>query len=334
LFSVAVPGSVASQASRELRTFVCGQIARACSTFCIDEVIVYNDEGESRGVYLVHYYCHHNLFYLFYFILVDKSTGTSSKIDSSAFLARNLQYSETPIYLRRALIPQHADLSCASMNPSLEAPHHVKMHERCTFREGIIMKKPPGNRPNNGGTGSFVEVGLKLPCLIDRVLPADTRVTVRIQSYDKNGRKFLLGKAVSPMVPREEEGTYWGYATRYASSFNEIFSNNSFGGGGYDYKIGVSEKSKLSVESRKFKIPPFQHLLIVFGGEDGIEDVVENDDQLNMNGSDAFKLFNAYLNTSPTPSGCRSIRTEESLFISLSRLSPIIEQAQSTQSTN
>lgn len=258
--------------------------------------------------------------------IVDKS-ATTSKIDSSTFLARNLQYSETPIYLRRALIPQHSDLQYAAMNPSLEAPHHVKANDRPNFREGIIMKKPPGNRPNNGGTGSFVEVGLKLPCLIDRVLPPDTRVTVRIQSYDKNGRKFLLGKAVSPIVPREEEGSYWGYTTRYASSFNEIFSNCSFGGGVYDYKIGISEKSKMSVESKKFKLPEFQHLLIVFGGADGIEDVVENDEQLNMNGSEAFKLFNAFINTSPTPRGCRSIRTEESLFVSLAKLSPIIEQA-------
>ena len=43
--SVAVPGSIASHPSRELRTFLSGQVARACVIYCVDEIIVYDDKN-------------------------------------------------------------------------------------------------------------------------------------------------------------------------------------------------------------------------------------------------------------------------------------------------
>lgn len=45
--SVAVPGSVLDNAqSPELRTYLAGQIARACVVFCVDEIIVFDEDGE------------------------------------------------------------------------------------------------------------------------------------------------------------------------------------------------------------------------------------------------------------------------------------------------
>lgn len=69
--------------------------------------------------------------------------------------------------------------------------------------------------------------------------------------------------------------------------------------GGYDYKIGTSDRAKLSVDDRKLKVPPFKHVLLVFGGSDGLEDSVENDEALGMAGSEASKLFNAFVRTTP-----------------------------------
>jgi len=78
------------------------------------------------------------------------------------YLARILQYAETPPYLRRSLLPQHADLQFAGLLPTLDAPHHVRQLDRCSFREGVTLDKPPGTRPGGSGkTGSFVDVGLK-----------------------------------------------------------------------------------------------------------------------------------------------------------------------------
>jgi methyltransferase len=41
---MAIPGSLIEKVqSKELKTYVCGQLARAATLFCVDEVIVYNE---------------------------------------------------------------------------------------------------------------------------------------------------------------------------------------------------------------------------------------------------------------------------------------------------
>merc|ERR1719357_812597 len=45
--SIALPGSILDNAQTpELRTYLAGQVARALAVFCIDEVIVFDDEGK------------------------------------------------------------------------------------------------------------------------------------------------------------------------------------------------------------------------------------------------------------------------------------------------
>lgn len=45
--SVALPGSILDNAqSPELRTYLAGQIARACTIFCVDEIVVFDEEGQ------------------------------------------------------------------------------------------------------------------------------------------------------------------------------------------------------------------------------------------------------------------------------------------------
>eukprot|EP00958_Prasinococcus_capsulatus_P029795 scaffold7698_cov444-Prasinococcus_capsulatus_cf.AAC.1 len=49
-------------------------------------------------------------------------------------------------------------------------------------------------------------------------------------------------KAVPPSAPRESpQRLYWGYTTRVASSFSNVFTSCPFKGGRYDYVIGTSE---------------------------------------------------------------------------------------------
>lgn len=44
---MALPGSVLDNAqSPELRTYLAGQIARACGVFCVDEVVIFDERGE------------------------------------------------------------------------------------------------------------------------------------------------------------------------------------------------------------------------------------------------------------------------------------------------
>ena len=77
--SIAVCSSMVDNAqSMELATMLAGQVARCAGIFCADEIVVVDDYGQRGG---------------------------GNEISScAAFLARVLQYMETPQYLRRTLI--------------------------------------------------------------------------------------------------------------------------------------------------------------------------------------------------------------------------------------
>jgi predicted SPOUT superfamily RNA methylase MTH1 len=96
--------------------------------------------------------------------------------------------------------------------------------EECPFREGVVVA-----RPVKAGGASWVNIGLTKDCQIDRVLPAGTRVTVRLTSSLK--AKVLTGVAVSPDTPREEAGLYWGYQTRLAAGLSHVWSECAYAGG-------------------------------------------------------------------------------------------------------
>ena len=125
---------------------------------------------------------------------------------------------------------------------------------------------------------------------IDRVLTPGIRCTVEFDPnvYGSTGR--IRGKVVSPSAPREDDGMYWGYTTRLASSINAVFDNCPFEGG-YDLKIGTSERGDVSVDDKKFSLPAFEHALVVFGGVAGIEECVDADEKLRIPGSESRKLF-------------------------------------------
>jgi len=118
--SVAIPGSVIEIAqSAELRTYLAGEIARAVTIFEVDEVIIYNEdptrtmESSTSGVY----------------------EGSSKPSDPNIFLARILQYLETPSYLRKLLFPVHKDLQYTGLLNPLDAPHHMRLDEMRLYRE-------------------------------------------------------------------------------------------------------------------------------------------------------------------------------------------------------
>jgi len=197
----------------------------------------------------------------------------------------------------------------------LDCPHHLRANEDSKFREGVVVEQQ-----TSGGKGSFVNVGLLKSASIDRVLDSGTRVTVELDDWKGStspARKKLVGKAVAPSAPRERDGRYWGYSVRLAAGIGNVFSECPFEGG-YDLSIGTSERGQ-DAQLPSFKLRPFRHLLIVFGGLGGIEDAIEGDEQLKSN--KAQQLFDHYVNAC-SRQGSRTIRTEEALLISLSVLHP------------
>ena len=175
--SIALPGSVLSNCqTRELRTLLVGQIARAATIYHVDEIIVFDDKlGKKNNNYnrgsSWRDFKRRQIF----------QDGDKEKEDSASpekktteaddekertfehrprsthqeFMARLLQYCECPQYLRRVFFPMHPDLQFAGLLAPIDAPHHVRAEDRSKYREGVVMRK---NSPNGN---SFVNCGIR-----------------------------------------------------------------------------------------------------------------------------------------------------------------------------
>ena len=315
--TIALAGSVIANAqSAELRTYLAGQIARAAAVFTVDSIVVFRDSpAETTHITPA---------------ASTTSGGTTSdlsgefrgahrQLDPSAFLARICQYLECPQYLRKHLFPVHPDLKYAGLLNPLDAPHHVREKEWSQYREGVVV-----NRPASGGCWVNVGIGQQ-DVLLDRPLPKSTRVTVEM--LDDHTRRTagggkLRGKAVSVEQVRAS-GQYWGYDVHLCSSFGDIFTSCPYTADGtYDFTIGTSDRGRDiqsggAASDDSFRLPKHRHLLIVFGGLNGLEECVASDESVKTGRVES--LFDCYINTC-VRQGSRTIRTEEAVLITLSLL--------------
>jgi len=201
--SIALPGSIMQNAqSRELRTYLAGQVGRALAIFNIDEVVVFDDRSMS-----------------------EIEAAGSAYGDPNIFLGRILQYLECPQYLRKKVFAIHPDLKYAGLLNPIDTPHHMRANEDRPFREGIVVEARPSN-----GKGSLVHVGTRQYLQINKALKPGVRVTVDVEKKE----------AVEPTKPTKDLGVYWGYNVRLAKSLKDVFVESPFEGG-YDCAIGTSE---------------------------------------------------------------------------------------------
>jgi hypothetical protein len=63
----------------------------------------------------------------------------------------------------------------------------------------------------------------------------------------------MEGTVVSLTAPRNEDGTFWGYATRLTSLINAIFTECPYEGG-YNLRVGTSKKGGVSIDDPKFQL--------------------------------------------------------------------------------
>ena len=128
--SMAIPGSILRGAqTRELRSYLVGQIARAAVVHEVDEIIVFVDSAYEASA-----------------PDLDKTP--------SVICCRLLQYLECPSYLRKALFPVHPDLALAGLLPTLDTPHHMRREDISLYREGVVVENKASS------TGCYVNVGL------------------------------------------------------------------------------------------------------------------------------------------------------------------------------
>ncbi|TNN51572.1 putative methyltransferase C9orf114 [Liparis tanakae] len=294
--SVALPGSVLDNAqSTELRTYLAGQIARACVVFCVDEIVVFDEYGEDVTS------------------VEGEFKGVGKKGHACIQLARILQYLECPQYLRKWFFPKHQDLQYAGLLNPLDSPHHMRMDDESEYREGIVL-----DRPNKPGKGSLVNCGMRKDVRIDKQLQSGLRVTVKLNNTQKQESKLCKGAVVPPHLPRTEGSIYWGYNVRLASCLSAVFTESPYAEG-YDLTVGTSEKGSSMDQTTlsPFKYVHSRHLLVVFGGLQGLEASVDTDQNLEV--TDPSVLFDLYLNTCPNQ-GSRTIRTEEAILVSMAGL--------------
>jgi len=169
---MAVPGSiVANCQTRELRTQITGQIARAATIYHVDEIIVFDDQLSRKQTSTRNNYYRKNRDDQ---RRNDKSMEEPEKkedqgddinnnnnpnqirrsSDPHAFMARILQYCDCPQYLRRHFFPMHPDLQFAGLLAPVDAPHHVRAEDRCPYREGVVLEKTHSG-------GSLVNCGIR-----------------------------------------------------------------------------------------------------------------------------------------------------------------------------
>ena len=146
--------------------------------------------------------------------------------------------------------------------------------------EVVVEEGAGGNNKGNGDNDGTILVDCGVPNNLVRCVSSMYFVCFVPHS---NRKGLMKGTAVSPTTPRDEEGMYWGYTTRLASSINAFFEEFP-NEGGYAMKVGTSEHGDVSIDDVKFGLKrtsvkggataklqnenseAFDHLLIVFGG--------------------------------------------------------------------
>lgn len=340
----------------EQKTLLAGAIARALAVFCVDEVVVFDDDRahtSKHNDYDTDYEAPNTSPDNLLSGAPPPSKGYTAYSDPSHFLAHLLSYLETPPYLRKHLFPMHPNLRTAGLLPSLDMPHHLRANEWCDYREGIVVStstdqgSPDRNGPkrgkshnNHGHThyanddrnpdrrGSIVDTGLSQKVVLpDISLPEHARVTVRFSQGAPD-----QAEPVHSSAPRSEAGYYWGYYVRRCRSLSDVFTECPFDGG-YDLSFGTSERGapvSHVLDEDPHSLPDYKHLLVVFGGVAGIEAAIRNDHQLqqmSIQPSDAEKLFDYWVNLLPGQ-GSRTIRTEEAVWLGLTSLRGLVESNQ------
>lgn len=95
---------------------------------------------------------------------------------------------------------------------------------------------------------------------------------------------------VAPEQASAELGAYWGYTVRVADSLQALFDESPFDRG-YDLKLGIDSSGE-PVSTHTFAdCDDVEHVLLVFGGLDGLEGLVEADESLKVKLEEYQSIF-------------------------------------------
>ncbi|MDR0460593.1 MAG: RNA methyltransferase [Nitrososphaerota archaeon] len=270
--SIAIPASIISDTPhlRE-KTSKIGLIARAAAIFRVNKIIVYPDSTREN------------------------------QLRDLKFIAKILNYIETPQYLRKNLFKIESDLQYVGILPPLRAPHHpnsgknrdLKVGE---YREGIIL--------NQTKEGLIVDIGVQSTALLrERQFSVGERLTVQVIKNDNNRVEIQV-------VNRDDVSTYWGFQVIVEDqTFGHMLQTQLF-----DLVISTARIADNFVDvSDKIakRWSKAEKVLIAFGAPSrGLHEIVK-EEGLRLEAVSDF-----IVNTVPKQ-GTATVRTEEALLISL-----------------
>lgn len=223
------------------------------------------------------------------------------------FLNLLFSYIETPQYLRKRLFRHQNALKFAGLLPPLATPHHQVDVElrKGEIRDGVLFL--------DEGT-PVVDVGGPHPLNIRNppkfsLKDKQIRVYARIDAI-KPGKEELEAYLIPPEKARSEN--YRGYrVTKSHATLSKVMKTqrDSF------VTIATSRKCKSFKSSTREEIPSNKPVLVFFGSPYyGIPEM------LKVEGEKIGNLVDFCFNILEDP-GTRSIRLEEAILVSLSRLS-------------
>jgi predicted SPOUT superfamily RNA methylase MTH1 len=197
----------------------------------------------------------------------------------------------------------------------MDLPHHQKIDDRLPYREGVTLP------PKRGVKGTLVDIGIGQAILPSETIEPQTRITLdmsHVKESATNAEYIANATMAKPTDPTTKLGYYWGYSTRQASSLSTVITESPYPTG-YDFVIGTSERGTPLTSTVVSSLPNFSHLLVVLGGQAGIEAAAENDPELKLDSRNISELFDWWINCVPGQ-GSRTIRTEEAIWIVLGQL--------------
>ncbi|CXI50925.1 RNA methyltransferase, putative [Plasmodium berghei] len=329
--SVAIPATIINNKNDVIKSYISSYLARIFTIFSISKIYIYDDGFElnrnerneiknsiSQKTNKDHPSCSST-----------EKNENNKKYEYSylcKYLHFNLQYLETPQYLRKHIFPITNFLKHSGLMSPVDAPHHLRSDEWLPFREGVVIKKNSNN--------IIVDVGLFSNVLVENIynINVGTRVTILFNSdgfnnfKNKNTKNLFIGKVIHPSMPKLYN-IYWGYTIQILKNITDVFDIQ------VDCIIGTSERGD-PIQDLKTQIKNAKSILIVFGNRDGVEDLFIKEREIKKNKmytgkkrikvlNKILKKFDYFINTCPKQTS-RTIRTEEAISITLSLFQSIL----------
>jgi predicted SPOUT superfamily RNA methylase MTH1 len=148
--SIAIPASIVEDTPhlRE-KTYKIGQIGRASSIFCVEQIMIYYDKIEQN------------------------------QTKEADLIASILKYMDTPQYLRKMLVKIDPQLSFVGILPPLRSPHHLFSKKREELKIGMVRQGAVIESKNGH---SLVDIGVGKPAIVEENLTKWQKITVKLTS--------------------------------------------------------------------------------------------------------------------------------------------------------